>query len=382
MRDRAGAMDLTWGDTCWIRLRSQPDSVAAALRREFGAAAWKGAEASRPPVVEVTFEEVVPPAGAVFVGRSNAVAGGLIYVAEAGQWAKVPLGTLLGPGDGFAVRASPACDPIRLVGYVLEPLMRVRALACGHTFVHSSTVQLDGRAVLLSAWGNTGKTNLLLHFWQNGGTMLSDDWSVLMADGRVAGYPRPVNLMNYNLDAYPALRSRMRFGKRAVYAVDRLFRRCRPSISRLGGAALRGADMMGRLLEMASNSRLPLGGFGEQGGGTAWPAAALLEVHKIEAGGEPRLARMSAGEFAAATTACFMHENQRLVQMLHEFTYAGCLADDLVAILRERYRETVGRCLGAADGAGIWRLGIPARASQAELERCASLIRGLAAQSG
>lgn len=379
MSEHPNGIELNAGGLSCIRLCAPPPGFLAAVETEFGAGVWKAVASEQRPLIKVTFEPVTPPGDAVFVGRSNAAKGEMMYVCEAGEWAEIPLGKLLDRMPEFKIRASPGYDPIRLVGYVLEPLMRVRALTCGHAFVHSSAVVLDDRAYLLSAWGNTGKTNLLLHFWNNGGGMLSDDWTLVRADGRIAGYPRPVNLMNYNLDAYPELRARLGAKRRLVYGMDRLFRRMRPSIVRLGGTALRGADLLGRLLEMAANSRLPLGGFEGGAHDTALPAAAILEVHKIEANRDPQLIPLDRHRMSAAAAVCFMHEHQRLVQLLHEHSYGSRADDDLVGKIQALYAETLSQCLQAAGAAGTWSLGMPVRANHHQLAQCAALIRGLAA---
>lgn len=363
-----------------IRFENLPERQRQTLAAEFGETALSPRHDAATPFVTVRFGPVHPPADAVFVGRSSGSTPGSLYVSEAAAWAHIPMAQLLDAKGEFVVDASPDYDLIRLVGYVLEPLAKCRALLQGHTFIHSSAVAIDNRAVLLCAWGNTGKTNLMLKLAESGAAMLSDDWSLLLADGTVAGYPRPVNLMNYNLDIFPGLRGQLSWKKKLVYACDRSFRMCHRHLAWNHPVLLRAGDMAERLLEMGANARLPLGRFGT-GHAASLPTAAIIEVHKAAPGGTSELRTMPVELAARAATVCFAYENTRLLHRMAEYAYAVPEADDLPALILERYRNTLQANLTQAAGPAIHSLGIPPRPAMAELSALATHIQQLIAHA-
>jgi hypothetical protein len=274
------------------------------------------------------------------------------------------------------VEASVDYDLIRLIGYILEPLAKVRALLQGQTFIHSSAVAIESRGVLLCAWGNTGKTNLMLKLAESGGTMLSDDWSLLMADGTIAGYPRPVNLMNYNLDIFPRLRRQLSWKKKLVYFCDRSFRRFRRRFPRSNPAMLRAGDMVERLLELGANARLPLGRF-ETLRGTSLPAAAIIELHKVRTGAITEFSSLTIDHAVRSATVCFAFENTRLIQRLAEHAYVFPESDNLPARILDLYAATLRLNMVRSAGVRIWSIGIPSQPSMAELDSLAARIQTL-----
>lgn len=371
-------VEIRAGGVPCIRLTGLPDDQHRVLEAEFGAEGLSPRHPSATPLVDVIFRPVAIPDHAVRVGRTNFVDDGDFYPVEDGRAARIPMATLLDTGLEFTVEADPRYDLIRLIGYVLEPLAKVRALLRGHCFVHSSAVAIQERAVLLSAWGNTGKTNLMLKLAESGAAMLSDDWSLLMADGTVAGYPRPVNLMNYNLDMFPALRQRLSWRKKAVCSVDRHFRKFRAGVAWRNPAWLRAGDMLERLLEMGANARLPLCRFGPPPQAPL-PAGAIVEVHKTGPGEQSANRRLPVTDAARAATACFAYENTRLFQRLAELAYASPRFDTLPAAVLALYKDTITRNLRLATKEEfVHSIGIPARPSMAELATLAEQIRELA----
>jgi hypothetical protein len=365
------------GDIECFRFVNASKCQLVAITNEFGGSVLASPSQTARPLVRILFEEVSPPDEANYVGRTNAVAGDFLYCCEGGFWAAVPLNFLLDPQQDFVMRVSPGYDIVRLLGYLLEPLAKVRALLVGHCFVHSSTIEYEGKAILLSAWGNTGKTNLLLHFERVGAGMLADDWSILLSDGRIAGYPRPVNLMNYNLDAFPYLLKYLSWKQRILYRVDRYFRRGRPWFTARGGIFLRLADGVERVLETLSNCRIPVGNF-ENSNRDSLIAAAVIEVHKLRRGAAPRVQDIPVQDAARMATVCFGFENGRLMQRLAEFAYLNPSYDGLPCKILDLYRHTLEINLTKAVGTTIPSLGMPARPNPEELLETAAMVQSLA----
>ena len=58
-----------------------------------------------------------------------------------------------------------------------------RCRACRPKRVHASTVAIDGRAVLISGPSGSGKSDLALRLLDRGFTLVSDDQTIVRADG-------------------------------------------------------------------------------------------------------------------------------------------------------------------------------------------------------
>jgi len=89
---------------------------------------------------------------------------------------------------------------------VLEPIIKLKATQKESSFVHSSSVSLNKKGVLIAAWEHTGKTNLLLELLQNGADFMSDDLTLVDANGQIRAYPRHLNLFDYNFEAFPEIK--------------------------------------------------------------------------------------------------------------------------------------------------------------------------------
>jgi hypothetical protein len=96
--------------------------------------------------------------------------------------------------------------------YVTEAAL----LPLGQTYVHASSVERDGRAVALLAWGGIGKTTSLLKLvLEDGWRFLSDDLGLIGADGTMYRSPKHLQVYGYNLAGQPAIERAMLEGRTA-----------------------------------------------------------------------------------------------------------------------------------------------------------------------
>lgn len=283
---------------------------------------------------------------------------------------------MLDPQSPCVVIADPGFDVTRLVGYILEPLARVRALLAGHVFVHSSAVAKDGQGWLFPAWGNTGKTNLMLQLLRGGSSIVSDDWSVILNSGHLAGYPRPVNLLNYNFDMFPELRQLVSRQRRCALWLDRRVRAVRLGPSGGGALMLRLREMAERMLEVLSNSRLPV-----EAAGPAERKAILLgaivELHKVNDPVCQDAEPLAIGELARRATACFTFEHTRFFQRLAEFAYVSPSGGHLAQEIIRTYHLSLIRVLEALGPSRLFTLGIPERPDRTFLLGLTKSLGGL-----
>jgi hypothetical protein len=95
---------------------------------------------------------------------------------------------------GEAARSFAIADDTELGD--LEAAVRsfVAEHAPGHVFVHAGVVAVDGRAIVLPARTQAGKTTLVVELLRAGATYYSDELAVLDPDGRVLPYPQRLSL--------------------------------------------------------------------------------------------------------------------------------------------------------------------------------------------
>ncbi|MXR41867.1 hypothetical protein GRX01_11030 [Halobaculum sp. WSA2] len=94
---------------------------------------------------------------------------------------------------------------------LLEGQLRQQLAPEGKAMIHGSGVRYEGETLLFPAWRHTGKTNTMLSFAVRGGDFLSDDRLFVDERGMAHSYPMPINLLQYNLRAFPELLARSNF---------------------------------------------------------------------------------------------------------------------------------------------------------------------------
>jgi hypothetical protein len=88
---------------------------------------------------------------------------------------------------------------------VIEPILRWMFVRKGYALVHAACVSMDGRAVLVTARTDTGKTSTILRSVDNYAcSFLSDDMTIVSKDGQVMSYPKPLTISNHTLSAVNA----------------------------------------------------------------------------------------------------------------------------------------------------------------------------------
>lgn len=88
------------------------------------------------------------------------------------------------------------------VAYIIEFEVRKRLASKGRALIHASGVHIDGSTFAFPAWRHAGKTSTMLSLLRSGGDYLADDRLWVESDGRVRGYPLPVNVMPSNTDMF------------------------------------------------------------------------------------------------------------------------------------------------------------------------------------
>ena len=108
-------------------------------------------------------------------------------------------------GERIDVLASPLLrrSPHVLYTNIVEPILRWTVVQQGYALVHAACMARDGRAYLITARTDTGKTTTCLRALDGDSrcTFLSDDLTLLSPDGRVLTYPKPLTISRHTLRA-------------------------------------------------------------------------------------------------------------------------------------------------------------------------------------
>jgi dolichol-phosphate mannosyltransferase len=85
---------------------------------------------------------------------------------------------------------------------VVEPLLRFLLVSRGAVLLHCASVDTEEGALLLSAQTDTGKTSTLLRLLMNHPWgFMGDDMAIVLPDGRVLSYPKPMTLSSHTMSA-------------------------------------------------------------------------------------------------------------------------------------------------------------------------------------
>jgi hypothetical protein len=221
-----------------VRLGCSDDFEAAAA---VGAALdpWRPVAGERPADVRIErlgepprLVEVQNPAGD---GLVTGWGGSQLCVRAAGRWCLVPAPALEGP---FAFAFEPGFPVGAVMRSFVRPALQIAATAHGAVVVHGGAAVLDGRAVIVAGWSESGKTETVLALLEQGASFLSDKWTVVRADGTAACFPVTVGIRRWMLGYAPRLRA-------ALPARGRLRLRCAAALAAVARTPLRG-PLLGR----------------------------------------------------------------------------------------------------------------------------------------
>lgn len=94
-------------------------------------------------------------------------------------------------------------SPHVLYTNVVEPLLRWTFVQKGYALIHAACLSFDGKAVLVTAKTDTGKTSTIILTSKNTPScqFLSDDMTLVSRDGKVLSYPKPMTISFHTLRA-------------------------------------------------------------------------------------------------------------------------------------------------------------------------------------
>jgi hypothetical protein len=102
---------------------------------------------------------------------------------------------------------------------LVRPALQTVAVGKDTVAVHSAAVEIDGRAVLVAGWSESGKTETALALMEAGARWISDKWTFLGGDGAASAFPVNVGVRRWVLPHLPRLADALPRGARAQLTV-------------------------------------------------------------------------------------------------------------------------------------------------------------------
>ncbi len=204
-----------------LAVSSEDDRVLAAVARQLDPFLATDPVPGAPPDVLLTFDEW-PTAAAREV--QNPARDDMTTVSD-GRGISVVSGegscTLSPSPDGgpLVLRCSPSFPVPLLFRGIVRPALQAVAVARDAVAVHSAAVEVDGRAVLVAGWSESGKTETALALMEQGAGWISDKWTLVGADGAASAFPVNVGVRRWVLPHLPRLAGALPRPSRAQLAV-------------------------------------------------------------------------------------------------------------------------------------------------------------------
>jgi hypothetical protein len=93
---------------------------------------------------------------------------------------------------------------------VMPPALQCALLRLGGSLIHASALELDGKAVLLPAWGGVGKSTIATRCLLHGrARFLADDHAIIDQQGLAHLHPLPIHVYTYHMRQDAVLRERV-----------------------------------------------------------------------------------------------------------------------------------------------------------------------------
>jgi hypothetical protein len=134
----------------------------------------------------------------------------------------------------------------RTLAGLVRPVLQLGHVVRGAAVAHSAAVVLDGRAVLVAGWSESGKTETALALMEDGARFLSDKWTVLAPDGTARVFPIGVGVRGWTLAHLPRLDAALGKAARRRLSVAAAARKAVTPLQRG-----RAADPLDRLVSLA-----------------------------------------------------------------------------------------------------------------------------------
>jgi hypothetical protein len=218
----------------------------------------------------------------------------------------------------------------RVFRTAVRPASQVALAASGRgVAVHAATVTIDGGAIVVAGWSESGKTETALGLMERGASFLSDKWTLLGPDATASAFPISVGIRRWVLRYLPTLRSsltraaRVQFQAAGVASLALEPVAGRPSRSRTAGMVADGAR---RLLAIGDRAAFEVDELRTAYGQTDDPERVapvrLVVALRTIPGDDVRVRPAESGEVAARLARTAAYERRQYFELLQRGGYA------------------------------------------------------------
>jgi hypothetical protein len=181
--------------------------------------------------------------------------GERLWLIRGGRRCAIPDATLDRPAR---ISLGPGFDIGAIWRSSVRPALQVAMAATGQTVaVHAASVTLDGQAIAVAGWSESGKTEIALGLMERGAGFLSDKWTLLGPDGDASAFPITIGVRRWVLDYLPTLSRAQTTTSRAQFAAARAASVVMGPLTRVGAVTRPTAvvaGLMGRAVGLADRS--------------------------------------------------------------------------------------------------------------------------------
>jgi hypothetical protein len=218
----------------------------------------------------------------------------------------------------------------RVFRTAVRPAMHVALAASGRAVaVHAAAVTIDGGAIVVAGWSESGKTETALGLMERGASFLSDKWTLLGTDGLASAFPISIGVRRWVLRYLPTLRSSLTRSARLQFAAAGLVSVVLEPVagrsvrSRVAALASDGARQAMALGDRAAFEVAELRAAYRQTDDPARAAPVRLVVAlRTVPGGAVRVSPADPGEIAARLARSAAYERRHYLELLQRAGYA------------------------------------------------------------
>jgi hypothetical protein len=229
----------------------------------------------------------------------------------------------------------------RVFRTAVRPAMQVALAASGRgVAVHAATVTLDGGAIVVAGWSESGKTETALGLMERGASFLSDKWTILGSDGLASAFPISIGIRRWVLRYLPTLRSSLTRAARLQFTAAGLASLVlepvagRSARSRTAGFV---ADGAGRAMAIGDRAAFEVAELRTAYGQTDDPERTvpvrLVVALRTVPGEDVRVQSVEPGEIAARLARSAAYERRHYFELLQR---AGYALPDRIAARQDR----------------------------------------------
>lgn len=247
---------------------------------------------------------------------------------------------------------------------VIRPALQLALVDAGAVAIHGACVDLDGGAIAVAGWSETGKTEVALGLMELGGRFISDKWTVVGDDGSAGTFPIGVGVRRWVLGSLPTLRAALPGRAKARMRGARVMDVLSAPLRHLGGGAIGslvgGTVARGVMLadRVALSPTAIAGAYGHQMNAAATtPLRTVVVLSTIPAGGDLRIDEVDAHWAAQRLARTAQYERREYFDLLERARYASpSPGGSLRADIEQREQSFLTDVLG---GVRLLRVQVP-----------------------